>query len=98
MGSRLCGSKRRVVGEWEGEGKEAPRIHAPPWVPAFAGMTRWGAGMMKGVGMREMVEGEGRGGRAKRGTGNHKGRPYQMGVRGWVVADGRGGGRMGGGD
>ena len=37
----------RLVGVFGGESRP-PRL--PSWIPAFAGMTKWGAGMTKLVG------------------------------------------------
>ena len=46
-----------------------PHSAPPPWVPAFAGMTRWGAGMMRWGGRGDEVEGR----NGERGAGMMKG-------------------------
>ena len=75
-----------------------PHSAPPPWVPAFAGMTRWGAGMMRGRGDVVEERGKGMGSRlrgSKRGLGPVSPAATPITLTSILSQDGRGGKRGG---
>ena len=64
----MVGGRPAVRGSWLDGG--LPHPSPPLWIPAFAGMTKWGAGMTGvGAGMTMVGDGGGGGGEGLFGIG-----------------------------